>query len=42
MKNDKFRRRLKVTRTNKEDTGMLQLKYRKRQQVPSVAARLLG
>ena len=32
----------KVTRTNIEDIGMLQPKYHKPLQVPSVAARLIG
>ena len=40
--NDRFRRKLEVTRTNIEDNGMLQPEYHKPLQVLYVAARLIG
>ena len=40
--NDRFRWRLKVTRTDKKDPRMLQLEQYKLLRVLSVAARLIG
>ena len=40
--NERLRERLKVTRTNIEDTGMLRPEYHKPRQVPSLAASIIG
>ena len=40
--NDRLRWRLKVTRPNTKDTGMLQPEYHQPLRVPSVAARQVG